>query len=53
MKKNRYDLRTILLLNLELGGFRKYTNNMIIDQKTTSMNQPDKNAIKKSLNIFY
>jgi len=41
------------LLNLELGGFRKYTNNMIVDQKTTRMSQPNRNAIKKSLNIFY
>ena len=51
--KKRYDLITIFLLNLELGGFRKYTNNIIVVQKNNSMNQLDKNAIKKSLTIFY
>ena len=45
IKKIKYDLNNIFLSNLDLGGLRKYTNNIIIDQKNKRIDHPDKRAI--------
>ena len=43
-KKNRYDLITKLFVNLDFGGFLKYTKKTIILQNIISITQPVINA---------
>ncbi len=40
-----YENTVFFLVNLELGGFRKYTNIIIVDQKINKINQPVIKAI--------
>jgi len=40
-----YECSITLLVSLELGGLRIYTNSIIVDQKITSADQPVNKAI--------
>ncbi len=43
--KNEYDFNKIFLDSRELGGFLKYINKIIVDQKNISISQPKIRAI--------
>tara|TARA_X000000368_G_C22405813_1_gene439528 strand:+ start:35 stop:184 length:150 start_codon:yes stop_codon:yes gene_type:complete len=44
-KKIPYESKKFFLVKFELGGLRKYTNIIIVDQKIINTNQPVKKAI--------